>query len=138
MYLLDTDICIYIIRKRPPEVLRALKRNYRAGLHVSSISVAELEYGVEKSAFPEKNRVALVEFLSLFDIVAFTDADAAAYGTIRTALEKNDSPIGPLDLLIAAQALSRNYTLVTNNTREFARIETLKIDNWAASPAEGK
>jgi tRNA(fMet)-specific endonuclease VapC len=131
MYLLDTDICIYAIKKKPARVLHTLKKKSRLGIHVSSITVAELEYGAEKSAFPERNRVALIEFLSIFDILKFDERDAVEYGKIRARLEKKGTPIGALDLLIAAQALSRDLVLVSNNLKEFSRIEELRLENWA-------
>ena len=131
MYLLDTDICIYAIKKKPAGVLHTLKKKTRQGIHVSAITVAELEYGAEKSAFPEKNGVALIEFLSIFDILKYDEKDAAGYGKIRAMREKKGTPIGPLDVLIASHALSRNLVLVTNNLKEFSRIEGLRIENWA-------
>ncbi len=93
--------------------------------------MAELQYGVEKSRFIEKNRAALLEFLSLFNIICFDDKDAVAFGRIKAGLEKNGKIIGPMDLLISSQALSKNMILVTNNTKEFERIDGLKIENWA-------
>lgn len=130
MYLLDTDICIYIIKRKPVEVLHTLKKKSRKGIHVSAITVAELEYGIEKSSFPEKNRVSLMEFMSIFSLVNFDDKDAVEYGKIRAKLEKKGTLIGPMDLLIAAQAFSRKLVLVTNNIDEFSRIEELKMENW--------
>ena len=131
MYLLDTDICIYAIKKKPAGVLHTLKKKSRGGIHVSSITMAELEYGAEKSAFPEKNRVALIEFLSIFDILKFDEKDATEYGRIRARLEKKGTPIGLMDLLIASQTLSQNFVLVSNNLKEFSRIEDLRVENWA-------
>jgi tRNA(fMet)-specific endonuclease VapC len=97
--------------------------------------VAELEHGVEKSNFPERNKVALVEFLSLFQILYYTDNDALLYGRIRTNLEKRGQIIGTMDMLIASQALSHELILVTNNTKEFERIENIKIENWTKGNA---
>jgi len=131
MYLLDTDICIYTIKKKPAEVLATLKKKSRRGIHVSSITVAELVYGVEKSGFPERNRVSLMEFLSIFDIIHFDEKDASEYGKVRTRLEKKGTPIGPMDLLIVSQALARDLVLVSNNIKEFSRIEGLSLENWA-------
>lgn len=130
MYLLDTDICIYIIKKKPSGVLHTLEKKSKKGIGISSISVAELHYGVEKSRFIDKNRVALIEFISLFTIINFDDRDAVEFGRIKAGLEKKGNIIGPMDLLISAQAVSRNMTLVTNNTKEFDRIDGLKIENW--------
>jgi tRNA(fMet)-specific endonuclease VapC len=96
---------------------------------LSSITLAELEYGASKSPNRERNRFALVNFAAPFEIVPFTDRDAEVFGVIRAALEREGRVIGPYDLQIAAQALSRNLTLVTNNTREFERIPGLKLEN---------
>ena len=131
MYLLDTNICIYIIKKKPIDVLKTLKRKSNSEIFISSITIAELEYGISKSLYPERNKVALIEFLSLFNILPFTDKDAAEYGKIRASLEKKGQPIGSMDFLIASQALSNELILVTNNVKEFQRLEGLKIENWA-------
>jgi tRNA(fMet)-specific endonuclease VapC len=99
-------------------------------IKLSAISLAELEYGVSKSRHREQNRQALVHFASAFDILAFTDRDAEVYGLLRAALERKGRIIGPYDLEIAAQAVSRKLTLVSNNTAEFSRIPNLKLENW--------
>jgi tRNA(fMet)-specific endonuclease VapC len=130
MYLLDTNICIYIIKKKPPEVLKILKVKSKKVIYISSITIAELEYGVTKSQFPERNRIALIEFLSIFNILNFDDSDAFHYGIIKTELEKKGNIIGPMDLLLAAQAKSKQLILVTNNVKEFERVKDLKIENW--------
>jgi tRNA(fMet)-specific endonuclease VapC len=130
MYLLDTNICIYIIKKKPIEALRKLKRKSTKDIFISSITVAELEHGVAKSNFPEKNKLSLMEFLSIFQILYYTDIDASMYGKIRAVLESKGQIIGTMDMLIASQALSHNLILVTNNEREFERIDSLKIENW--------
>ena len=130
MYLLDTNICIYIIKKKPADVLKTLKTKSKKDIYVSSITIAELEYGIAKSQFPEKNKIALIEFLSIFNILPFDDADAVDFGEIKKELEKKGKIIGPMDLLLAAQAKSRKLILVTNNTKEFERVEGLKIENW--------
>jgi len=130
MYLLDTNICIYIIKKKPVDVLKTLKTKLKKNIYVSSITIAELEYGVAKSQFPEKNKIALIEFLSIFNILPFDDIDAVEFGMIKTDLEKKGKIIGPMDLLIAGQAKSKKLILVTNNIKEFERVEGLKIENW--------
>ena len=130
MYLLDTNICIYIIKKKPVDVLKTLKTKSKKNIYVSSITIAELEYGVAKSQFPEKNKIALIEFLSIFNILPFDDIDAVEFGMIKTDLEKKVKIIGPMDLLIAGQAKSKKLILVTNNIKEFERVEGLKIENW--------
>ena len=99
MYLLDTNICIYIIKKKPVDVLKTLKTKSKKDIYISSITIAELEYGVAKSQFPEKNKIALIEFLSIFNILPFDDNDAVCFGIIKTELEKKGKIIGPMDLL---------------------------------------
>ncbi|HOT46591.1 MAG TPA: type II toxin-antitoxin system VapC family toxin [Spirochaetota bacterium] len=131
MYLLDTNICIYIIKEKPAPVLKVLKKKIKDSIGVSSITVAELQYGVEKSGWIEKNRVALLEFLSIFTIIHFDDKDAVEFGKIKAHLEREGRIIGPMDLLISAHARSKNMTLVTNNMEEFGRINGLKLENWA-------
>ena len=130
MYLLDTNICIYIIKKMPAHVLKTLKRKLKKNIYISSITIAELEYGIAKSQFPEKNRIALIEFLSIFNILPFDDNDAVDFGEIKKELEKKGKIIGPMDLLLAAQAKSKKLILVTNNTKEFERVKGLTIENW--------
>ena len=130
MYLLDTNICIYIIKKRPLDVIKTLKTKSKKYNYVSSITVAELEYGIAKSQFPEKNKIALIEFLSIFKILPFDDTDAVEFGLIKKDLEKKGKLIGPMALLISAQAKSKNLILVTNNIKEFERVEGLKLENW--------
>jgi tRNA(fMet)-specific endonuclease VapC len=130
MYLLDTNICIYIINNSPKQVVNHIKKLKVHQVKLSSISLAELEYGVSKSSSREKNRKALINFASAFDIVNFNDNDAEVYGLIRAELEKRGQVIGPYDMQIAAQAITRNLILVTNNTEEFARIPDLKLENW--------
>lgn len=132
MYLLDTDTCIFAIRERPPAVLRRLRKHMERGLSVSAITVAELDYGAARSREPERNRLALLGFLSALDPVPFDVRDAQAFGAIKAALAATGQPIGAYDLLIAAQAKARGLVLVTNNTREFTRIPGLRIENWLA------
>ena len=129
-YMLDTNICIYVIKHKPESVFRKLKKIKPEDVCISSITYAELAYGVEKSAQPERNRLALSMMLSSIEIVAFDDAAADEYGEIRAGLERKGTPIGSLDMLIAAHARSLGCTLVTNNTKEFCRVEGLKLANW--------
>ncbi len=130
MYLLDTNICIYVIKKKPADVLKILKTKSKNDIYNSSITIAELEYGIAKSMYPEKNKISLIEFLSIFNILNFDDKDAVEFGIIKSKLEKTGRIIGPMDLLLAAQAKSKKLILVTNNIKEFERIENLKIENW--------
>ena len=129
-FLLDTNICIYIIKQKPREVLQKFN-TYRVGdIGVSSITVAELEFGVQKSQFPARNQQALTQFLLPLKIVDFDRAAAIVYGNIRAKLEKQGTPIGSLDTLIAAHAVSLDVTLITNNVKEFNRISNLQLENW--------
>jgi tRNA(fMet)-specific endonuclease VapC len=130
-YLLDTNICIYIIKKRPHVVLERLRKISFDRVAISTITVAELEFGVRKSLLPDKNQAALNEFLIPFSVLDFGHAATIQYGIIRNELEKNGMPIGPLDTLIAAHAKSLNLTLVTNNEKEFSRVKGLQLENWA-------
>ncbi len=131
-YMLDTNICISLIRRRPQSVLKHLKRALPRGVCLSSVTVAELEYGVQKSAHVEQNALSLLQFLVGFEAAAFDDAAARHYGEIRAALEGRGTPIGSMDLPIAAHARSMGVTLVTNNEREFRRVEGLRVENWAS------
>jgi len=130
-YMFDTDMCIYLIKNLPESVLTKVKDNHAKGISISAITLAELEFGISNSGNPEKNRNALTQMLSIIDVLPFDSVAAHEYGAIRAKLQKKGEPIGNLDMLIASHALSRNLTIVTNNVREFSRIEELKIENWA-------
>lgn len=134
-YLLDTNICIYIIKKKPAVVLKLVQSKQPGEIAISAITIAELEYGIARSRYPDRNRIALLEFLFPFTILDFDPRAAMAYGQIRSVLESKGRPIGPMDLLLAAQAKSHNLVLVTNNEREFKRIEGLRLENWATASA---
>lgn len=129
-YMLDTNICIYIIKKHPENVLKKLIRLDLGDVCISSITLAEMEYGVHKSHHQQKNKIALSEFISPLEIMPFEENAASHYGHIRAYLEKKGTPIGSLDLMIAAHAQCLNSILVTNNTKEFSRIPKLKIEDW--------
>jgi tRNA(fMet)-specific endonuclease VapC len=131
MFLLDTNICIYIIKKNPARVLERLTALDPTETAISSITLAELEFGVEKSQQVERNRRALGLFVAPLEILPFDEAAARVYGAVRSELERRGRPIGALDLLIAAQALALGATLVTNNQREFGHIAGLSLENWA-------
>lgn len=130
-YLLDTDICIYIINSRPPHVLARFRQERIGEIGVSSITAAELAYGVEKSG-SEKNRLALEKFLAPLEILAFDEDAFRHYGRLRADLERRGQPIGAMDMLIAAHALALGCTLVSNNTREYERVQGLHLENWVA------
>jgi tRNA(fMet)-specific endonuclease VapC len=131
-YLLDTNTCIYIINKKPPAALSRIQTKRPEQVAISTITQAELEYGLARSRHPEQNRVALLQFLFPFQLLDFDQLAAVQYGTIRSDLEAKGKPIGPMDMLIAAQAKAHDLILVTNNEREFRRIEGLRIVNWVA------
>ena len=129
-YLIDTNICIYIMNKMPPEVIRKLKNTGIGQIGISSITVSELYYGASKSKLKKQNFKRLEEFLTPFEIFSYDENASKFYGAIRSQLENQGSVIGPLDMLIAAHALSNALVLVTNNEKEFNRIKSLKIENW--------
>jgi tRNA(fMet)-specific endonuclease VapC len=129
-HLLDTDICIYLIKNRPQSVQERLFEKELEQVAISTITVSELDYGVAKSSYPDRNRLALVEFLTPFSILDFDQSATYQYGDIRAFLERNGETIGPMDMLIAAQAKALGLILVTNNEREFRRIPSLQIENW--------
>ncbi len=129
-YMLDTNICIYLIKQKPPRVLERFRQNRVDQIGVSSITVSELMYGVEKSSKPRQNLMALAMFTAPLEIAAYGDEAVAAYGALRYRLEKQGSPMGALDTLIAAHALSLDCVLVTNNEKEFNRVSGLRIENW--------
>jgi len=129
-YMLDTDACIALIKRKPGSVIRRLSALAPGDAGISAITLAELRYGVMKSAAVERNAAALGEFLLPLEIADFGVAAADIYGRVRAGLEKAGTPIGPLDTQIGAHALSLGAVLVTNNVREFRRIAGLKIENW--------
>jgi len=128
--LLDTNICIYIIKQQPATVIKHFLEYQVGDIGISSITLSELRYGVAKSKHREKNANALDEFIIPLEVVSFDEDAAHAYGEIRAALEKSGTPIGAMDMLIAAHAVSLGIPLVTNNTREFARIPAINIIDW--------
>ncbi len=131
--ILDTNICIYMIKNKPPEVRKHFERFVPGDIAISSITVAELQYGVEKSAAREKNALALEAFLLPLEIAPFDMDSALAYGKIRAELERQGKPIGSMDMLIAAQAIAQGFTLITHNLKEFERIPGLRCETWANS-----
>lgn len=130
-YLLDTNMCIYA-QKKNPSVLETMRENFQDGLAISSITLAELEYGVQASSNPEKNTIALLKFLSIVDILPFESGAAEEYGKICADLRRKGTPIGTMDMLIAAHAKAENLIVVTHNTREFNRVADLKLEDWFA------
>lgn len=134
-YMLDTNICVAIIRRRAPHALQRLTEQTIDNVCVSSLTVAELQYGVAKSSQPAQNQRALDQFLLPLAIVPFDERDAEVYGRVRAALEAHGQPIGAIDTLLAAQGLRHALTLVTNNVREFARVPGLQLEDWTLLPS---
>lgn len=131
MYLLDTNICIFLIKNKFPKLTNKILSSDSNELFLSSISISEMEYGASKSQNKEKNRQALLDFCTDFNsIIDFTTEDTEAYGLIRAYLENEGKVIGPYDMQIAAQAMTRNLTVVTNNYDEFVRIPWIKVEDW--------
>lgn len=131
-YMLDTNIVIYVIKRRPIEVLDTFNR-HAGQLCISSITLAELLHGAEKSSQPEHNLQQVDNFISRLEVLVYDHKAAAHYGDIRASLERKGTPIGVNDLHIAGHARSNGLILVTNNLREFERIEGLRTENWIAS-----
>ena len=129
--MLDTNICIYLIKQKPAAVLGRFEQYALGEIGISSISVAELQFGVNNSQKQTQNQTALDLFLAPLEIMDFDAEAAQAYGRIRTHLKQQGTPIGAYDMLIAAHAQSLNVTLVTNNLREFSRVPNLRLENWA-------
>ena len=130
-YLLDTNICIYLIKQNPAKVLKHFKSHAIGDIGISSITLAELRYGVSRSRHIEKNQQALDEFILPLEIADFDEKAAQEYGAIRAELERAGKPIGSMDMLIGAHAHALGVILVTNNTKHFRRIEELMIENWS-------
>ena len=128
-YMLDTNMCIYA-QKNIPQVIEKIKNNFQDGVAISSITLAELEFGVQASANVEKNTIALYKFLSIVEILDFDSSAATEYGKIRADLKRKGTPIGNMDMLIAAHAKSEDLIVVTHNTREFERVEGLQLEDW--------
>lgn len=128
-YMLDINMVIYVLKRRPMELLEVFNR-FSGQMCISSITLAELYHGVEKSAMPSSNLLAVEDFVSRLEVLAYGTKAAAHYGDIRAALEKKGTVIGVNDLHIAGHARSEGLTLVTNNLREFQRVEALRVANW--------
>lgn len=129
--MLDTNACIYLIKEHPSSVLERFASNPVGDIGVSVITLAELEYGISKSSRPARNREALEQFISPLEVASFDRDATAAYGKLRTTLEKKGQPIGSMDLLIAAHAISLDVRLITHNVKEFGRVPGLRIEDWA-------
>ena len=130
MYLLDSNICIFLIRNKTLLLRERIKMYSPSLLHLSVITVAELEYGAAKSKTPVKEHQAVLDFVSPFKIIDFKPNDAENFGLIRAYLEKKGTPLGPYDMEIAAQAMTNNLIIVTNNVGEFERVPWIKVEDW--------
>ena len=128
--LLDTSVCVYLIREKPRSILERFNEHAVGDIGISVITLAELEYGVSKSSKPAKNKAALDQFVAPLEVGAFDRSATAVYGKLRVTLEKKGQSIGSMDLLIAAHALSLNVRLVTHNVREFGRVPGLRVETW--------
>jgi len=132
-HLLDTDICIYLIKQKPPEVLKHFSRLSTGDIGISSVSTSELYYGASKSQRVQENTEALNDFLLPLDIMPYNEIASTFYGTLRVDLERRGQIIGMMDMMIAAHALSLDIALVTNNVREFSRVQGLQVENWVGA-----
>lgn len=130
-YMLDTNICIYIIKEKPKKVLDKFQTCNIGDICISMVTFTELQYGVEKSQYKDKNQTALTGFLGPIEILPFEQNAAIKHGSIRADLENQGRIIGAYDLMIGAHAIAENLILVTNNTKEFKRITDLSLENWA-------
>jgi tRNA(fMet)-specific endonuclease VapC len=131
-FLIDTNICVHAMHRKPG-VIRAILSHRRPDMAISVVTEAELMFGTSKSATPAKARKKLDAFLAAFEILDFTSSEAEVYGALRTKLERAGTPIGPLDMLIAAHAKALDLVLVTANEREFRRVPGLRVENWATA-----
>ncbi|MBW2195224.1 MAG: type II toxin-antitoxin system VapC family toxin [Deltaproteobacteria bacterium] len=129
-FLLDTNICIYLIKKHPRQVLKRFRQHSPQDVAISTITLFELQYGVEQSQYPQRSKDALAKFLLPLNLIKLDRSSAIEAAIIRAQLKKKGMPIGPYDLLIAGLARSRDMTLVTNNIKEFKRIVSLRLENW--------
>ena len=136
--MLDTNICIYIIKQQPESVLKRFLDYQIGDISISAITLSELRYGVAKSKYRVKNSNALEEFMIPLEILPFDEEAAQAYGDIRNSLEKAGTPLGTMDMLIAAHAVSRGLELVTKNTREFRRVSGLTVVDWVPQTTGAK
>ena len=130
-YMLDTNICAYIINKKPESTLAHLRSKLYEGLCISTIVLSELHLGIQLSSYQEKNTLHLNQFLSIVKILPFDEDAAIEFGIISANLRRKGTPIGPLDTLIAAHAISKGLIIATNNIREFSRVDGLMWENWA-------
>ena len=130
MYLLDTNICIFAIKGQYPTIAEKLLSIHPDDIKISAVTVMEMEYGAAKSKWSDRSREAIKAFLASFEILPFSDMDAAVCGQLRADLAVRGTPIGAYDIMIAAQGVSRGLTVVTHNTGEFQRVQGIKLEDW--------
>ena len=128
--LLDTNTCIYFLNRASERIVDRFKELSPSQIKLPSITVAELYYGAEKSKFRSRNRERVRRFVSTFEIVSFDEKACGSYAKIGYSLERSGTPVGPMDLLVASIGLAHNFTVVTNNVKEFKRVKGLKLENW--------
>ncbi|EKD77803.1 MAG: virulence associated protein C [uncultured bacterium] len=129
-YMLDTNICIYIMKQEPVVVAKKFESFHIGDIVVSSVALSELAFGAYNSQRLEKNLSELKEFMQPIEILSYDENAAYHYGELRAHLKRNGTPVGHADMLIAAHAISINATLITNNLKEFSRIKNVKCKNW--------
>lgn len=132
-YLLDTNICVFLFRRKFPSVLQRLHQTQPGEVGISAVTLAELRYGADKSSDPSKNHAVIDAFLTTVAVLEFHEDAARLYGIVRSELESRETPIGPLDNMIAAHSLSAGTILVTNNVRELSRVAGLVVEDWTTS-----
>ena len=130
-YMLDTNICIYLINKKSQKVISRFKKEEPGNIGISSITLSELKFGAHNSSNVRKNLLAVDKFTAPLHILNYDDNAADSYGSIRAFLKKTGNPIGPMDTLIAAHAIATQCILITNNVREFKKVKGLELQNWA-------
>ena len=130
MYLLDTNICIYALKKQYQPLTKRLLSIHPDKIFISSVTVGEMEFGAAKSQWGDRTRFAMYSFLANYTVLPFTEKDAALFGHLRALLETSGTPIGILDLMIASQGVSNDLIVVTHNTREFIRVPEIRLEDW--------
>lgn len=130
IYMLDTNICIYIIKKRPNSILQKFQKIKDTDVCISVITFAELQYGVERSSSKKLNQQVINDFISRLLVLPWDNKAAIEYGKLRNTLNKKGTPVGNMDLMIASHAVSLKMTIVSNNLKEFRRIPKLQYENW--------
>ena len=129
-YMLDTNICIYIINNKPPKIINRFKKEYIGNIVISSITLAELKFGAYNSGNPSKNLSAITKFTSPIEVLEFNEVASDYFGQVKSHLKASGNMIGQFDMLISAHALQESCILITNNIKEFERVPNLIVENW--------